>query len=214
MTLTLHDHPFASFPMKVAVALYETGTPFERVLVNLGEPASAAAFRAISPMGKMPALVDGERVVNESSIIIEYLDRHYPGPAPLIPADPDLALEVRARDRFFDLYVHHPMQAIVGDRIRPADERDPFGVAKSRAALAAAYDETERFMAGRTWAAGDSFTMADCAAAPALYYADRVLAIGDAHPVTRAYLEHLRARPSFARVLEDARPYAHLFPAG
>ncbi|HEX5378169.1 MAG TPA: glutathione S-transferase family protein [Phenylobacterium sp.] len=212
MTPTLYSHPFASFCQKVLIALYENGTPFEHHLVDLGDPPARESFLKLSPFGKMPALVDGGRVVTESSIIIEYLDRRHPGPAPMLPDDPDRALEVRAKDRFYDLYVADPMQKIVADRLRPEGADDPVGVEAARATLRTAYDLIEAEMAGRPWAAGSAFSMADCAAAPALFYADWVEPIGVRRLNTGAYLARLTARPSFARVIEDARPYRSLFP--
>lgn len=212
MPLTLYYHPLSSYCQKVLVALYENGAPFTPQLVDLGNPEQRAEFLKLWPVGKFPVLRDGEHIVPESSIIIEHLDRHHPGPARLIPEDVELALETRLRDRFFDLYVQEPMQAIVGDRLRPAESRDPFGVERAKARLRASYDMIERDMAGRTWAMGEAFTLADCAAAPALYYADRVLPFGESHPGVAAYFKRLLQRPSFARAVEEAGPYRHLFP--
>uniref|UniRef100_B0T5Y2 Glutathione S-transferase domain n=1 Tax=Caulobacter sp. (strain K31) TaxID=366602 RepID=B0T5Y2_CAUSK len=214
MSLTLHMHPLASYCWKVLIALYENDTPFEARLVDLGDPAAAAAFKALWPTGKMPLLQDAarDRVVPETSIIIEYLQAAYPGPVRFIPDDPDAALRVRLLDRLFDLYVMTPMQAIVGDRIRPADAKDPYGVASARSQLAMAYGLIEAELAGRTWAAGEAFSLADCAAAPALFYADKVAPLTDAHPNVSAYLDRLLARPSFARVLREAEPYFAMFP--
>ena len=216
MSLTLHMHPLSSYCWKALIALYENATPFTPKIVNLGEPAEAAAFKALWPIGKFPVLADAARdvIVPESSIIIEYLARHYPGPAPLLPADPDAARRARLADRFYDLYVHSPMQKIVGDRLRPAEAKDPHGVAEARAALALAYGMIERDMAGKTWAMGEAFTLADCAAAPALYYANAVLPFGAEHGHVKAYLARLLARPSFARVVEEAGPYFKYFPKG
>jgi glutathione S-transferase len=212
MALELHYHPLASYCHKVLVALYENDTPFEKHLVDLGDPAAAARFRAISPMAKMPALRDGERTVFESTIIIEHLALHHPGPVRLVPEDPDRALDTRFRDRFFDCYLQDPMQKIVGDRIRPERQRDPFGVAQAKAQLETAYAWLESELRDRTWAAGDSFGMADCAAAPALFYANEVLPLGDRHPRVAAYLVRLKERPSFRRVLAEAEPYFSMFP--
>lgn len=214
MSLTLHSHPFASFCQKVLIALYENETPFAAHLVDLGDEAARKAFQALSPLGKMPVLEDRARgrVVAESSIVIEYLALHYPGPVALVPADLEAALEARMRDRFYDLYVHGPMQAIVGDRLRPAGSEDPFGVAAARAGLRTAYGMIEAEMRGRTWALGEAFSIADCAAAPALFYADWVEPFGAEHRHVAAYLDRLKQRPSFARVVEEARPYRNLFP--
>lgn len=212
MPMQFHYHPLSSFCWKVLIALYEKDAAFEPVLVNLGDPAAAAAFRELSPMGKMPTLVDGDAVINESSIEIEYLDRKR---APrLIPDDTDAALQVRYWDRFFDTYVHYPMQAIVADRLRPTDKRDAFGVAQARAQLATALGVVDKHVSGRSWAAIESFSLADCAAAPALYYANRVAPFEASHPHAYAYLQRLAARPSFARVLSEAGPYLHMFPEG
>jgi glutathione S-transferase len=214
MSLTLHMHPLASYCWKVLIALYENDTPFEAHLVDLSDPQVVAAFRALWPTAKMPLLVDQarDRTVPETSIIIEYLQTAYPGPVRFIPDDPEAALRVRLLDRLFDNYVQESMQKIVGDRIRPAGAKDPHGVAHARSQLAMAYDLLEGQLAGRTWAAGEAFSLADCAAAPALFYADKVAPLGEAHPVVSAYLDRLLARPSFARVLQEAEPYFAMFP--
>jgi glutathione S-transferase len=165
----------------------------------------------------MPLLCDAarDRTVPETSIIIEYLQTAYPGPVQFIPDDLDAALRTRLMDRLFDLYVMTPMQAIVGDRIRPADvAKDPYGVAQARRQLAMAYDLLEAELACRTWAAGEAFSLADCAAAPALFYGNKVAPLTDAHPNVSAYLDRLLARPSFVRVLQEAEPYFAMFPAG
>jgi glutathione S-transferase len=214
MTLKLWFHPLASFCQKVLIALYENDTPFEGHLVDLGDEAARAEFRQLWPIGKMPVLRDEarDRTVPESSIIIEYLAQHYPGRTQLVPADPELARQCRLRDRFYDLYVQEPMQKIVTDRLRPADARDPFGVEQARALLRTAFGMIERDMAGPTWAMGDEFTMADCAAAPALFYANLVEPFEKTHGYAARYLGRLMARPSFARTVEEARPYLALFP--
>ena len=215
MSLTLHMHPLASFCWKVLIALYENDTPFEAHLVDLGDPEAAAAFKSLWPTAKMPLLVDEarDRIVPETSIIIEYLDTAYPGPVRFIPQDADAALRVRLLDRLFDLYVQEPMQKIVGDRIRPAGAQDPHGVAHARSQLAMAYDLLEAELAGRTWAAGEHFSLADCAAAPGLFYANKVAPLSE-HPTVSAYLDRLLARPSFQRVLGEAEPYFAMFPSG
>ena len=213
MSLTLHFHPLSSFCWKALIALYENDTPFTPNLVNLGDPAERAALLKLWPIGKFPVLSDDARneTVPETSIIVEYLDRHFPGRTRFLSADPELALQTRLRDRFFDLYVHLPMQKIVGDRLRPAGARDPHGVAEARAQLQTSYAMIETQMAAGTWAMGDDFSLADCAAAPALFYANKVEPSGAFKNVS-AYLERLQARPSFARVLEEAEPYFHFFP--
>lgn len=209
MTMIFHGHPLSSYCWKGLIALYEAGEPFEFRLVNPGDPAERERYRALSPLGKMPALEDDGRVWFESTSVIEHLARRHPR---LLPAEP--AAEVRHWDRMFDLYCHNPMQRLVAYKLRPEGHPDRFGVAQAKAELAAFYDVAERHMDGRDWAAGEGFTMADCAAAPALHYANRIVPLGKAHPNLRAYLERLEARPSFARVLEEAKPYAHFFPGG
>jgi len=215
MSLTLHYHPLSSFCHKALIGLYELDVRFENYLVDLRDAAARAAFMALWPVGKFPVLRDDarQRTVPESTIILEYIDRHYTAAPRLIPADPDLALDCRTRDRFYDLYIHLPMQKIVGDRIRPEAQRDPLGVEQARAQIKAAYAIADDQLRGRTWAAGDSFSLADCAAAPALYFANKVAPFGDAHPQLAAYFARLSTRPSYARVLEEAKPYLSMFPA-
>ncbi|MET3519350.1 MULTISPECIES: glutathione S-transferase family protein [Mesorhizobium] len=214
MSLTMHLHPLASFCWKPLIALYENGTPFDVVIVDLGNEQSRAAFLRLSPAGKMPVLRDEARgqTVPESTIVIEYLAVHYPGPTALIPADADLARQVRTADRFYDFYVQEPMQKIVGDRLRPQGQTDPFGVEQARAQLRASYAIVETEMQSRIWAVGETFTMADCAAAPALFYANKVEPFGDRFPAVRRYHDRLVERPSFARVIEEAQPYFKFFP--
>jgi glutathione S-transferase len=220
MSLTLHFHPLSSFCQKVLVALYENDTPFRGHLVNLGEEKSRADFLKIWPIGKFPVLHDteGDRTVAESTIIIEYLAQHYQGKTRLIPAEPDRARETRMCDRFYDLHVHLLMQKIVGDRLRPPGEHDPHGVADARRRMTVALDMIDRDMAAetsgraKTWAMGDDFTMADCSAAPALYYANLVQPFAATHENVTRYFERLMARPSFARAVKEADPYRHLFP--
>src|SRR5688572_871220 len=214
MSLTLYYHPLASFCHKVLIALYESETPFEARIVDLADPTSSAEMLSFWPVGKFPVLRDQrrDRTVPETTIIVEYLARHYPAAAPLLPDDPDLALDVRLWDRFFDLYVQVPMQKVVADRLRPPGREDPFGVDDARATLRRAYDLAERQLASRTWATGETFTLADCAAAPALFSADCAEPFATSHPNVAAYYERLLARPSFARVLDEARPYFQNFP--
>ena len=214
MSLELYFHPFASFCQKVLVALYENNVPFESRVVDLGDEVSSAEFKRIWPIGKFPVLRDEARVrtIPESSMIIEYLARHYPRKTELVPEDADLAWETRLRDRFYDLYVNVPMQKIVTDRVRPAGRNDPHGVEEARNLLRTAYRLIDQEMETRTWAIGDGFSMADCAAAPAMYYANLVMPFGDAHRNAAAYLDRLMERPSFARVVEEAKPYRALFP--
>jgi len=215
MTLALYGHPLSSFVQKALVALYENDTPFEFRMVDLGDPSGSAEFKSLWPIAKMPVLRDEarERTVPETSIIIEYLDQHYPGRTRFIPVDPDAARQMRLRDRFFDLYVQQPMQKVITDRLRPEGSHDTFGVEEARAMLATALGLIDQEMAGRAdWIMGEAFTMADCAAAPALFYADWVAPFRETHRKTAAYLDRLKQRPSYARVLKEAEPYFHLVP--
>ena len=214
MSLTLHFHPLSSFCWKALIALYENDTPFTPKLVNLGDEAERAALLKLWPVGKFPVLRDDARdeSIPETSIIIEYLDRHYPGRTRFIPADPDQAWTTRLRDRFYDSYVHLSMQKIVGDRFRPQDKKDPHGVEEARARLRSCYDMIDQQMASASWAMGAAFGLADCAALPALFYANMVEPLGAKHNNVKAYLERLKARPSVARVLTEAEPYFNLFP--
>jgi glutathione S-transferase len=212
MTLLLYAHPLSSYCWKVLIPLYENGTAFEFRQLDQDHPENGAEFAALWPLAKMPLLVDDGRAVAESSVIIEYLDLHHPGPAPMVPADAEAALEVRLLDRVFDHYVMAPVQKIVFDRIRPAEARNPADQADARALLDKAYGWLEQRLAGRAWAAGDAFSLADCAAAPSLHYADKVHEFRRRFPVLAACLDRLEARPSVARVLKEAEPYARMFP--
>lgn len=215
MSLVFHGHPLSSFCWKVLIALYENGTSFEYNLLNLGDEGERGAFAALWPVAKMPMLEDKARgeTVPETSIVIDYLDRHYPGPVRFVPDDPDRARLTRLWDRILDNYVQHPMQKIVLDRIRPEDVRDPFGVADARTLLATALGVVEDQARGGGWTLGEDFTLADCAAAPALFYADKVMPMAGRWPNALALLERLKARPSFARVLEEAEPWFQYFPS-
>lgn len=212
MTLTLFEHPFSSYCQKALIAIYENEVPLVRR--RLDDPATYAAFSELWPIKRFPLLLDGDRMVVEASIIIEHLQVHHPGPVTLIPRDPAAALEVRMLDRFFDLYISTPQQKIVFDALRPEDEHDRYGVAEARAMLDNAYGWLDAFMVARPWAAGDAFTLADCAAAPALFYADWTHRIGTEFPHVRAYRRRLLARPSFARLVDEAREFRPNFPLG
>jgi glutathione S-transferase len=214
MSLTLYFHPLSSFCHKVLIALYENEVPFKPLLVDFFNEESVAAFKKVWPIAQFPVLLDdanGE-TIPESSIIIEYLDRKFPGQTRLIPSDPELALGTRSRDRFFDLHVHVQMQKIVTDRLRPAGTNDSTGVEQAKARLRTALDIADKDLQDKMWAAGDSFTMADCAAAPALFYANKVMPFGESHRNVAAYFDRLVQRPSYARVLEEAQPYMKSFP--
>lgn len=214
MTLRLYMHPLSSYCWKTLIALYEADVPFEQEIVDLQDPDARERFVRMTPLGKFPVIVDeaAGKAFPESTIVIEYLASKYPAAARLLPADPDLALRVRLSDRFYDLYIHDKMQRIVGDRLRAEGQNDPTGVAKYRAELEIALALVDRDMASGGWATGLTFTMADCAAAPALYYANQVAPFGDNHPGAARYLDRLIARPSFARVLAEAQPYFDMFP--
>jgi glutathione S-transferase len=213
--LTLYFHPLSSYCQKVLMALYENETLFTPRLVDLADPASSAELRKIWPIGKFPVLRDAAKdcVVPESSIIIEYLALHYPGRAELLPADAERARQTRLRDRFFDLHVCEPMSKVVTDRLRPPGKNDPHGVKHARAMLQTACGMIDRDMAARTWAMGEAISMADCAAAPALFYANLVMPLHPTFANAAAYLDRLQQRPSFARVVEEAAPYRALFPS-
>jgi glutathione S-transferase len=214
MTLKLYFHPLSSFCQKALTALYENGTPFEPVIVDLFNEASAAAFKKIWPIGKFPVLRDEarDRTVPESSIIIEYLAQHYPGKTQLVPADAELARQMRLRDRFFDLYVNVPMQKVVTDKLRPAGKNDPYGVEQAKTLLQTSLGMIDQDMATKSWVMGDVFTMAYCAAAPSLFYANMLMPFAATHKNAARYLGRLMERPSFARAVEEAQPYLKLMP--
>jgi len=212
--LKLYAHPFASYCQKVLIALYENDTAFEYRALTPEHPEIFAELEALWPFKLFPVLVDGDRTVAEASIIIEHLQLHHPGPVRLIPEDPRAAVEARFMDRVFDNYVATPQAKFVFDKLRPAESRDPFGVGEARARLDTTYRWLDKVMAGREWAAGDAFSLADCAAAPALFYADWTYPIPDTFANVHAYRRRLLMRPSFARAVDEARPYRPLFPLG
>jgi glutathione S-transferase len=210
MSLTLYYHPLSSFCHKVLIALYENGCAFDKRLIDLGNEADRADLQAIWPFGKFPVLRDHDRKrnVSESTIIIEYLDHFFAGQNPLIPSDWETALDVRQWDRLFDNYVQGPMQQIVGDRLTGAQA----DLTSVRATLETAYGLIDRRMTSRTWIAGQHFSLADCAAAPALFYASTVQPFPKQLSHLSAYLDRLIKRPSFERVIQEARPYFSLYP--
>jgi len=214
LSLILYYHPLASYCHKVLVPLYENGTAFEPQVVDLSDAESSAELLTAWPVGKFPVIKDTDRneVVPETTIIIEYLDQFYPGAIRFIPEDPDAARAVRLWDRFFDLYVSAPMQKVVGDRLRAQDTTDDYGVIEARVNLDGAYDMLEKQLAGKEWAAGDAFSMADCSAAPALFYSECIHPFTPNYPVMAAYFDRLMLRPSVKRVLEEAKPYFPYFP--
>lgn len=213
--LKLFYHPLSSYSWKALIALYENGTAFTPFEVEFGNPNAQAALKAAWPMERFPVLEDHARgaILPESSVVIEYVSLHYPGNFDPIPENADAAIETRLMDRIFDNFVMTPMQTVVFGRIRPDGKRDFFVEEQARAGLAKVYDLIEGRIDGRQWAAGDAFTLADCAGAPSLYYADKIVPFRASHPVLAAYIGRLEARPSFARVLKEAAPYAHMFPS-
>ncbi|TDK21504.1 glutathione S-transferase family protein [Luteimonas aestuarii] len=208
----LYAHPFSSYSQKALIALYEHQTAFD--YRNLEDAQANAELTALWPIGRFPVLVDGERIVLEATCIIEYLDLHHPGPARLIPEDRDAALDVRMLDRFFDNYVSTPQQKVVFDSLRAEPDRDAHGVAQARGMLEAAYGWLDQRMATREWAAGDRFSLADCGAAPFLFYADWTHRIDPDFTHVLAYRQRLLARPSVRRAIDEARPYRAYFPLG
>lgn len=212
MTLQLFGHPFSSYTQKAVIALYENDTAFAFMLLSPEQAETGAEFTQRWPIGKFPLLVDGEYQVMEATCIIEYLGLHHPGPVRLIPADADAALHARMLDRFFDNYIHTPLQKIVLNQLRAETDRDPRGVDDAHRMLDTAYAWLHQHLATREWAAGDAFSLADCAAAPALFYADWVHPIDQQWNRVRAYRTRLLARPSFARCVEEGRRYRPLFP--
>lgn len=214
MSLKLYAHPFSSYCQKVLIALYENEIPFEWRMLSSEHPDIYAEFATLWPCKRFPLLVDGDRPIMESTIIIEHLGLHYPGRVSLLPANARDALEVRYLDRFFDLYISTPSQKIVFDAMRPEAEHDVLGVREARDTLDTAYVWLDKTLAGREWAAGNSFSLADCSAAPSLFYADWTHRIDPALSHLIAYRKRLLARPSFARAVDEARPYRSLFPLG
>src|SRR5271168_471812 len=203
MPLTLYAHPFAAYCWKVLIALYENATPFSYRLVE--DAAGWRELETLWPIKKFPLLRDGDATIVESSIIVEYLMRHYPGTARMIPVNEDAALAVRFMDRFFDNYVMTPVQKLVADRMREETGHDAIGVADARKMLDVAYGWLEKRLTPQGWASGGSFSLADCSAAPALFYADWVHPIGDRFPAVLAYRGRVLARASVARVVDEAR---------
>ena len=211
--LTLHYHPLSSYCHKVLIALDELAIEVDKRLLNLGDPAEREAFLALWPTCKMPLLVDQGRPIPETSIIIEHLQRHHAGPGrTLIPSDPDAALQVRLWDRLFDHYVMTPMQAFTADLLRPEADRDTINVARAREGLLSAYAWIDHHLEGRTWVADAAFSMADCAAAPALFYAVTYVPLAPQHTRLAAYVDRLMDRPSVARTIDEARPFFQYYP--
>jgi glutathione S-transferase len=214
MSLQLFAHPFSSYCQKALIAFFENDIPYTLRLLSPEDPETGAEFAKLWPLGKFPLLVDGDQTIPEASIIIEHLQIHHPGPVKLIPEDPAAALEVRLLDRFFDNYVMTPQGKCVFNALRAPDARDPQGVADAKAMLDISYAWLDARMAGREWAVGETFTLADAAAAPSLFYADWTHAIPKDLTHLHAYRARLLARSSFARAVDGGRPYRHYFPLG
>ncbi len=214
MSLIFYYHPLSSYCHKALIALYEHGVDFKAHLVDFMDEKAAAEFKALWPIRKFPVLQDEKRgvMVPESSIIIEYLDQHYSGGARLVPTEAEAALEARLMDRLFDLYVHMWMQKVMGDRLRAPENRDSYGVEDAKKQLTTAYGVLDKKLAGRQWAAGNAFTIADCAAAPALFYGAMAQPFAEEFPNLTAYFKRLKQRPSYARVLKEAEPYFQMIP--
>lgn len=212
--LTLYSHPLSSFCHKVLIALYECERPFTHEVVNFGDPVARDAFFALSPIGKIPVLRDetAKQTVPETTIMMEYLEQHYPTPRRLFPSDAKLLLNARYWDRFLDLYIHNGMQRIVADRLRSEDKKDPTSVDEAKALIHKAYDVLNRHMKDRIWVASDEFSFADCAASPALFYAGIIVPFTNTYPHVTAYFERLLERPAYRRVLKEAQPFFQYFP--
>ena len=211
--LKLYYHPFASFCQKALIALYEKELSFQPVFIDLGDPEHRARLASVWPMMKFPVLRDeaAVRIIPESSLIIEYLDEIAADSARMIPEDPRAALQARLWDRFFDGFVAAHVTTIVLDQLRPEDRRDREGVAQAEATIRQALELFDREVAGREWAIGNQFSLSDCSAAPALFYAGTIVPL-TGYSNIKIYFDRLMARSSFARVVEEARPYRHLFP--
>ena len=210
MTIELFAHPFSSYCQKALIAFYENDVPFSYRMLE--DPGVGEEFASLWPIKRFPILREDGRVVMEASVIIEYLQVRHPGPVRLIPDDPDLALQARMLDRVFDNYVMTPQGKFVFDALRPEGARDPHGVEEARRMLDTTYAWLDQHLEGRTWAAGETFTLADCAAAPSLFYADWTHRIPERHRNLTAYRARLLERPSFARAVDEARRFRHYFP--
>jgi glutathione S-transferase len=213
MSLELFSHPFSSYSQKVLIALWADGTPFEYRMLDQDHPENFEELKRHSPFGQFPLLLDDGMPVIETTVIIEHLQAQHPGPNPWIP-EGDLGRRVRLLDRFFDLYVMNQMSVAVFNALRPEEARDPYGVDRAMERLRTAYDWLEANLDEGPWAVGDQFTLADCAAAPSLFYADWVEEISDARPRLQAYRQRLLAHPVVARAVDEGRPYRAYFPLG
>lgn len=212
MTIELFSHPFSSYCQKALIAFYENDIAFTERMLE--EPGVGDELASLWPMKRFPILRENGRVVMEATIIIEYLGVHHPGPVKLIPEDPELAWQVRMLDRVFDNYVMTPQGKFVFDAMRPEGSRDPHGVEEARKMLDTSYAWLDEHMRDKRWAVGETFTLADCAAAPSLFYADWTHRIPERYENLIAYRARLLARPSFARAVDEARRFRHYFPLG
>lgn len=208
----IYGHPFAAFYWKALIAVYERNVPFEFLMIDADHADNATAIGRLAPTGQFPVLVDGERTVVESAAIIEYLDLHHGNAPPMVPTDPRAAIEARQMDSIFDDYVMAPLSRMVLNALRDEDKRDPYADVESKATLNKSYAWLNRWMEGREWAANNTFTIADCAAAPALFYAHWGYPIPESLTALRNYRTRLLARPSIARVIDEARPWRENFP--
>lgn len=213
MTLTLHSHPLSTFCQKAKIGLFALEVPFTENVIDLGHPEQRAALLAIWKIGKFPVLEDKAtgRTVPETSILLEHAQHAYAKGKRLIPETFEEALATRAWDRFFDWYVNVPLGKIVMDTLRPEGQRDPLGVQQARELLATAYDLADAQVKGNRFVIGDTFTLADCAAAPTLFFARRVQSM-EAHPHLTAYFARVSQHPAVARSFAEAAPYLALFP--
>jgi glutathione S-transferase len=213
MTLALYAHPLSSFSQKALIALEELGLTFEFREVGPQHPETTAALRSVWPYGKFPVLIDGDLVLPEATLIVEHLDA-LAGGGHLLPPDPARRMEARLIDRVLDNYVAAPQVKFVTDQFRAPERRDPLGLEEARAMLDQSYAWLDTRLAGRSWAAGDTFTLADCTVAPMLFYADWFHPFPERYATLRSYLTRLRQRPSVAKILDAARPYRNLVPGG
>lgn len=212
--IELFGHPFSSYTWKALIPLYENDTPFTFRVIDQDHTENGQRLRVLSPQGKFPLLVEGDVALFESSIIIEYLQNYHPGAITFIPDDFDAALQVRMLDRFFDHYVMNVAQNIVDDFLRQPVDRNALIVEQAQQRLERSYAWLEQRLQKMNYACGEEFTLADCAAAPSLFYADWLYEIDAKYPALRNYRSRLLARPSIKRCVDDARPYRGWFPGG
>jgi glutathione S-transferase len=206
--MKLYYSTVSPYSQKVLIALEETKTPHEAIHVNLGDANARAEFAKVSRLGKVPFLVDEARDwrVPESSIIIEYLEQHHPGAVQLVPKDPDLSRQARFFDRLWDLYVTEQTLKIFFDGRRPAEKRDPMGVEQAHKRLDSTFALLDEPLGKKKWVLGDTFSIGDVAAAPALLMASRFHPF-DEHKNLVAYFGRLSERESVQRVFAKVKEY-------